>query len=128
MNDGRLKVEYQDLRDAEYRAAPDFRRLTTKPERQRTEDFFPRARMITAAAAMLLAVIVITLVSVRDDASQEVDWAASPFLDESTRLTALEMPTDFLLDSHWSEVELSAPEFDFEIQQLEFPEDTSDAN
>ncbi len=96
-DEGDLRPRFQELRDEERRFAPRFR--VAPPLRR----LAPR-RLITAAAALILLVLVVTI-SVR---SRKTTFSASDRAAVRS-IAAWHPPTDFLLRTPGSEILLTTP-------------------
>lgn len=125
-NDKQLKTEFQQLRETETRAAPNFRQLLASASRTEPTRHFRPALPFATAAALLIVAIAVFLGNGRDQSLPELTESAPITQEEMNLVAALEMPTDFLLDSPWYELAGTTPDFDFEFPQYDMPEDLSD--
>jgi hypothetical protein len=94
--DEELRARFQELRDEERRLVPRF----GVPHRRR---FVPRRLLATAAALVLLAIVVV--ISVR---SRKTTFSASDRAAVQT-IAAWHPPTDFLLQTPGSEILMKTP-------------------
>ena len=126
LNDKYLKAEFRHLRETETQAASNYRKSMASPSRATPRKRFRPAMQFAMAAAVLVVAIAVFLNTGRDQSMPETAATVPPLLPEADLITALEMPTDFLLDTPWFELARTTPDFDFEFPQYDFPEDLSD--
>ena len=70
------------------------------------------------AAAVLVVAIAVFLNTGRDQSMPETAETAPLPAEEVDLVAALEMPTDFLLDTPWFELARTTPDFDFRIPTI----------
>jgi len=126
LNDNQLKAEFRHLRETETGAAPDYRRSLADAPRVASRARFQPALQFAMAAAVIVVAIAFFLNTGRDQSLPETAETAPPLAEEVALLTALEMPTDFLLETPWFELARTTPDFDFQFPQYDIPEDLSD--
>ena len=126
VNDNQLKAEFRHLRETETRAAPDYRQSLAGTSRAAPRRQFRPAMQFAMVASLLVVAIAVFLNTGRDQSVPETAVTAPPLLQEADLVAALEMPTDFLLDTPWYELARTTPDFDFEFPQYDIPEDLSD--
>ena len=126
LNDNQLKAEFRHLRETETQAAPDYRRSLTGALRAAPRRQFLPAMQFAMAAVVLVVAIAVFLNTGRDQSMPETAETAPPLPEEVALVAALEMPTDFLLDTPWFELARTTPDFNFQIPQYDIPEDLSD--
>ncbi|MBT8048459.1 MAG: hypothetical protein HKN57_10175 [Xanthomonadales bacterium] len=126
LNENQLKADFRHLREIETQAAPDFRRsLAGVPQVEPRRRFRP-AMQFAMSAVVLVAIIAVFLNPGRDQTIPATAETALPSTEEAALAAALEMPTDFLLDTPWFELARTTPDFDFQFPQYDIPEDLSD--
>ena len=126
LNDNQLKADFRGLRETEIQAAPNYRQSLSGPTRAVPNRLFRPAMQFTVVAAMLAVAITVYLNTGLDQSMPETAETALPAQEEVDLVVALEMPTDFLLDTPWFELARTTPDFDFEFPQYDITEDLSD--
>ena len=126
LHDDQLKADFQGLRETETRAAPDYRQSLADPNRAMPNRRFRPAMQFAMVAAILVVAITVFLNTGRDQLMPETAETAPPALDEMDMVAALEMPTDFLLNTPWFELARTTPDFNFDFPQYDTTEDLSD--
>lgn len=121
-----LKTGFQALRDTEAQAAPDYQRPTYDPTWARPNGWFRPALRFATATAMLIVAITLFTNSSRDRHMPEVTETVPYSSEKEGSVIALEMPTDFLLETPWFELARTTPDFGFEPPHYDAPEDLSD--
>ena len=126
LHDDQLKADFRGLRETETQAAPDYRQSLADPTRAVSNRRFRPAMQVAMVAAMLVVAITVFLNTGRDQSMPETAETARPAQDEVDMVAALEMPTDFLLNTPWFELARTTPDFDFDFPQYDITEDLSD--
>ena len=126
LNDNQLKADFRSLRETETQAAPNYRQSLPGPTRAAPNRRFRAAMQFAVVAAMLVVAITIFLNTGRDQLMPETAETALPAQEEMDLVAALEMPTDFLLNTPWFELARTTPDFDFQFPQYDITEDLSD--
>jgi len=126
LNDHQLKAEFRHLRETESQAAPDYRRSLTGAPLAVPRSRFRPAMQFAMAAVVLVVAIAVFLNTGRDPSLPETADTAPLLAEEVALVAALEMPTDFLLNTPWFELARTTPDFDFQFPQYDIPEDLSD--
>lgn len=123
MNENQVKNEFRRLRETEMQAAPNYRQSLAGAEPRRR--FRPAIRFATAFV-VLVAAISIFLNTGHDQPQSEMAETVPQILEKVDLIAALEMPTDFLLDTPWFELAWTTPDFDIEIPLYDIPKELSD--
>jgi len=126
LNDNQLEAEFRHMRETETQAAPNYRQSLAGSSRAVQRRRIRPVMQFAMAAVMLLVVTAVFLNTGPDQSMPELAETALSFPEEADLVTALEMPTDFLLDTPWFELARTTPDFDFEFPQYDFPEDLFD--
>lgn len=109
-NDDGLAAEFIRLRDEETRGAPPFREPSEAHRRPAKLRGFLEPGLV--AVALLLVVIVALIFIVPSAEESTIDTVAEWSPDqEALHVSALEMPTDFLLDTPGIELATATPHF-----------------
>ena len=126
LHDDQLEADFRGLRETETRAAPDYRQSLADPNRAMPNRRFRPAMQFAMVAAILVVAITVFLNTGRDQSMPETAKTAPPAQDEMNMVAALEMPTDFLLNTPWFELARTTPDFDFDFPHYDIMEDLSD--
>jgi hypothetical protein len=126
LDEQQLKAEFRHLREAETRSAPGFRALVSGTALKEQQWRILPSMSLAATAAVLVLAITVWMNTDRDRFAPELAGDASPLTESMDRVANLEMPTDFLLETPWFELERTTPNFDFEFPQYDIPEDLTD--
>lgn len=126
LDDQQLKAEFHHLREVERRSAPSFRALVSGTARKAPQWRHLPAMSLAATAAVVVVTVTVWMNANRDRFAPELAGDTPPLMEPMDRIAILEMPTDFLLDTPWFELERTTPSFDYEFLHYEIPEDLTD--
>jgi len=128
--DDRLKAEFRHLRETETDSTPNFKQMLAGRGDAPGVGYSRTGSYLVPGFVAITALLVVTLIvfvnhSPDQTLPQRAEFPAEVFV-ELERMAVLEMPTDFLLDKPWFELDQINPEFDFEMPNYEFLEELSD--
>jgi len=128
--DDKLASDFSRLRDEERKVTPSYSNVSRTPSEPLAQPGIRRPASLALAVSVILIAVIILLNPMSSERTD--DFVTNPvndFIDMEPML-ALEMPTDFLLETPWYQLddmspEITTPEFNYLPPLYEYPEDQS---
>lgn len=128
--DDKLASNFSQLRDEERQAAPSYKKVSRTASGSLPQPGILRPASLALGVSVILIAVIILQNPISIERTDE--YITNPVDDfiELERMLAVEMPTDFLLETPWYQLadmspEITTPEFNYEPPLYEYPEDQS---